>query len=53
MVVRDADSLSKGYVDITQDPVHSHSGKTIGEHYPEAGYGTWNVVKTDDAVNVV
>ncbi|KAH6913533.1 galactose mutarotase-like domain-containing protein [Coprinopsis sp. MPI-PUGE-AT-0042] len=45
MVVRDADSLSKGYTDITQDPVHSHSGKTIGEHYPEAGYDDYYLLR--------
>lgn len=39
-MVRDSDNFSKGFADTTQDPVHNHNGKVIGENYPESGYGT-------------
>lgn len=45
LVVRDSDNFSKGFADTTQDPVHNHNGKVIGENYPESGYDDYYLLK--------
>ncbi|TEB33509.1 galactose mutarotase-like protein [Coprinellus micaceus] len=45
LVVRDSDNFSKGFADTTQDAVHNHNRKVIGENYPEAGYDDYYLLK--------
>ncbi|EAU83259.1 hypothetical protein CC1G_11895 [Coprinopsis cinerea okayama7 len=45
MVVRDGDSLSTGFADTTQNPVHTFGGKAIGDLYPEGGYDDYYLLK--------
>ncbi|KAF6740947.1 galactose mutarotase-like domain-containing protein [Ephemerocybe angulata] len=45
LVVRDSDNFSSGYAPTSQDAVHNHAGKAIGENYPEAGYDDYLLKK--------
>ncbi|KAF5342062.1 hypothetical protein D9611_002072 [Ephemerocybe angulata] len=45
LVVRDSDNFSSGYAPTSQDAVHNHAGKAIGENYPEAGYDDYYLLK--------
>lgn len=45
LVVRDSDNFSKGYAPTSQDVVHNHDGKAIGDNYPAAGYDDYYLLK--------
>lgn len=47
IVSRDSDSLHSGsYISVTSAPEHNHSGKKIGDKYPEPGYDDFYVFES-------